>query len=205
MQLKETTKFAVSPPFSQLLMPFLPQMSRSYVVFGKVRTLPFTTYIFVKSLEKLVKLFVPRQQPIQLPLLPGSLVLRHFRGAAHHGFDEIVLVLVGETGQPVHLVQHHTFQKFQPDIVCLGTFPQAGIMALTAKKFDVVVALVEVEIEIAAALRAFQIAGKRAGFLGNSRPPPAGPFLHALHLFPGRPVNDSLVDIEEDCPVFLRV
>jgi len=25
----------------------LPQMSRSYVVFGKVRTLPFTTYIFL--------------------------------------------------------------------------------------------------------------------------------------------------------------
>ena len=33
----------------------LPQMSRSYVVFGKVRTLPFTTYIFVKSLYNHVK------------------------------------------------------------------------------------------------------------------------------------------------------
>ena len=29
----------------------LPQMSRSYVVFGKVITLPFTTYIFVKLLD----------------------------------------------------------------------------------------------------------------------------------------------------------
>ena len=28
----------------------LPQMSRSYVVFGKVRTLPFTTYIFIEAL-----------------------------------------------------------------------------------------------------------------------------------------------------------
>ena len=31
-------------------------------------------------------------------------------------------------------------------------------MVLTAKEFDVVVALIEVEIEIAAALRAFQVA-----------------------------------------------
>jgi hypothetical protein len=51
VQLQETTKFAVSPPFSQLLMPFLPQMSRSYVVFGKAITLPFTTYIFIQPLE----------------------------------------------------------------------------------------------------------------------------------------------------------
>ena len=34
----------------------LPQMSRSYVVFGKVRTLPFTTYIFVNSLEDHIQL-----------------------------------------------------------------------------------------------------------------------------------------------------
>ena len=29
----------------------LPQMSRSYVVFGKVITLPFTTYIFIQTLK----------------------------------------------------------------------------------------------------------------------------------------------------------
>ena len=32
----------------------LPQMSRSYVVFGKVRTLPFTTYIFIETLDNRV-------------------------------------------------------------------------------------------------------------------------------------------------------
>ena len=40
-------------------------------------------------------------------------------------------------------------------------------MVVAAKELDVVVALVEVEIQIAAALRAFQIAGKGAGLLGN--------------------------------------
>ena len=33
----------------------LPQMSRSYVVFGKVRTIPFTTYIFVQLLHQSVQ------------------------------------------------------------------------------------------------------------------------------------------------------
>lgn len=61
--------------------------------------------IRVKSLEKPVQIFVPRQKPVQLPLLPGLLVLRHLCGTAHHRFDE--LVLVGKRGQTVHLIQHH--------------------------------------------------------------------------------------------------
>ena len=161
--------------------------------------------VLVKPLEKPVKLFVPRQQPIQLPLLPGPLILRHFCGTAHHGLDEIVLVLVGETGQPVHLVQHHPLQKFQPDIVGFGALAEAGIVVLTAKEFNSVVALVEVEVEVAAALRAFEKAGKDAGLLGDGGPPPAGPLFHALHLFPGGTVYNGLVDVEEDCPVLLRV
>ena len=36
--------------------------------------------VLVKPLEKPVKLFIPRQKPIQLPLFPSPLVLRHFRG-----------------------------------------------------------------------------------------------------------------------------
>ena len=164
-----------------------------------------THAILVKPLEKPVKLFVPRQQPIQLPLLPGPLILRHFCGTAHHGLDEIVLVLIGETGQPVYLVQHHPLQKFQPDIVGFGALAEAGIVVLTAKEFNSVVALVEMEVEVAAALRAFQIAGKDAGLLGDGGPPPAGPLFHALHLFPGGTVYNGLVDVEEDCPVLLRV
>ena len=42
-----------------------------------------------------------------------------------------------------------------------------GVVILATEKLDVVVVLVEVEIEVAAALRAFQIAGKDAGLLGN--------------------------------------
>ena len=76
---------------------------------------------------------------------------------------------------------------------------------MTTEKLDVVVVLVEVEIEVAAALRAFQQAGEYAGLLRDRGLFAARPFLERLHLFPSLAVNDSLMDIEEDRPVFLRV
>ena len=74
-------------------------------------------------------------------------------------------------------------------------------MVVAAKELDVVVILVKVESQVAPALRAFQIAAKGAGLLRDGRPPaPSG--LQALHLFPSHTVNDGLMDIEEDGPVF---
>ena len=57
-------------------------------------------------------------------------------------------------------------------------------MVLATEKLDVVVALVEVKIEVSAALRAFQIAGKHAGLLGDLGPLAAGAFGESLYLFP---------------------
>ena len=47
----------------------------------------------------------------------------------------------------------------------LAALAIAGVVILATEKLDVVVVLVEVEIEIAAALRAFQQAGEYAGRL----------------------------------------
>ena len=76
---------------------------------------------------------------------------------------------------------------------------------MATEKLDVMVVLVEVEIEVAAALRAFQQAGEYAGCLRDRGLFAACPFLECLHLFPSLAVNDGLMDIEKDCPVFLRV
>ena len=76
---------------------------------------------------------------------------------------------------------------------------------MTTEKLDVVVVLVEVEIEVAAALRAFQQAREYAGLLRDRGLFAARPFLERLHLFPSLAVNDSLMDIEEDRPVLFRV
>jgi len=67
----------------------------------------------------------------------------------------------------VYLVEHDLLQEVQPDIVGRRAFAEPGIVVLAAKEFNIVVALVKMEIQIAAALRAFQIAGKDAGLLGN--------------------------------------
>ena len=87
-----------------------------------------------------------------------------------------------------------------------GTFSQTGIAVLAAKELYIVVALVEMEIEVAAALRAFQNAGEHAGLLGDGGLLAAGALLHAPHLLPGGPVDDGLMDIEEDClPTFWTI
>ncbi len=160
--------------------------------------------VLINFLEQHIQFFVPRQQPVKLPLFPGPVIVRHLCGLAHDGFEKIILVLVGKAGQPVHFIKHNLFQKFHPDIVGLGAFPQAGIVVLATKEFDIVVALVEMEVEISPALWAFQNAGKYAGLLGNSRALAACPLFQILYLFPRRAVYDGFMDIEEDRPVFFR-
>ena len=80
----------------------------------------------------------------------------------------------------------------------LAALTIAGVMILTTEKLDVVVVLVEVEIEVAAALRAFQQAGEYAGLLCDRGLFAARSLLERLHLFPSLAVNDSLMDIEEE-------
>lgn len=82
---------------------------------------------------------------------------------AHHSLDEVIIILVGEAGQPFHLVQHHLLQKFRPNVRELGAFARTGIVVLVAEKLNGVIALAKVEIEIATALRTSQVAGKYAG------------------------------------------
>lgn len=77
----------------------------------------------------------------------------------------------------------------------LGALSQAGIVALTTEKLDIMVALVETEVEISPALRAFQRAGKRAVLPGDGRPFAACPLLQILHLLPGRAVYDGLCQL----------
>ena len=174
--------------------------------FGKPGIIDLARHVvLVKPLKEHIQLPIPGQQPIQLPLLAYPVIFRYLGGAAHHRLDKVVFVFVSEAGQTVYLVKHDLFQEVQPDIVGRRAFTEPGIVVVAAKELDVVVALVEVESQIAAALRAFQIAGEHAGLLGDLGPLAAGAFGEGLHLFPGGTVNDGLMDIEENGPVFLRV
>ena len=78
-------------------------------------------------------------------------------------------------------------------------------MILAAKELDVMVGLAEMEIEVSAALRAFQPPSKFVGFIADGRCLAAGSDFQSLYLFPSSPVNDCLVNIQEHGPVLFRV
>ena len=105
----------------------------------------------------------------------------------------------------MHLVENDLLQEVQPDIVGRRAFTQSRIMILATKKLDVVVVLIKMEVQIAAALGTLHHAGKNAWLLGNGRALAPCPGFQRLYLFPSRPINDGLVNIEEDRPVFFRV
>ena len=95
----------------------LPQMSRSYVVFGKVRTLPFTTYIFIKPLDDLVQILHALLRPGEgFPLLcqfrlPAGFVLRqHFLG-------EIIPEQAHIGQRPLNTFQNPPIKRDFPDVV----------------------------------------------------------------------------------------
>lgn len=100
------------------------------------------------------------------------------------------------------LLHDHLLQKVQPDIMCGGALAKPGIVVLATEKLDVVITLVEMEIEVAAALWAFQQAGENAGLLRDRRPLTTGAAFQTLHLFPCGTVNNGLMHIEKDRPVF---
>ena len=104
----------------------------------------------------------------------------------------------------MYLVEHDLLQEVQPDIMGRRAFAEPRIVVAATEKLNVVVTLVKMEVQIAAALRAFQMAAKGTGLLRDSRPSAPGS-LQALYLFPSYTVNDRLMDIEEDRPVFFRV
>ncbi|EQE41362.1 hypothetical protein QEY_0554 [Clostridioides difficile CD165] len=105
----------------------------------------------------------------------------------------------------MHLVENDLLQEVQPNIVGGRAFTQPRIMVLATEKLDVVVVLIKVEVQIAAALGTLHHAGKGAWLLGDGGALAPGSGLQRLYLFPSGPINNSLVNIEEDRPVFLRV
>ena len=104
----------------------------------------------------------------------------------------------------MHLVENDLLQEVQPDIMRRGTFAKSRIMVVATEKLDVVIVLVKVKSQIAAALGTLHHAGKNAWLFGDGGALAPCPGLQRLYLFPSAPINDGLMDIEEDRPVFLR-
>lgn len=93
----------------------------------------------------------------------------------------------------MHLVENDLLQEVQPDIVGRRAFTQPRIMVLATEKLDIVVVLIEMEVQIAAAVSTDQKAGEHImlAFVGTALAdfPPL-----LLHLFKDGSFNDRLVE-----------
>ena len=137
----------------------------------------------------------------KLFLFQPAVKLHAFLGAAHHRFYEIVLIVAGKPRQPFDLTKHHLFQKVHTDIMGRGTGPPVALIVGTVEILDIGVALVEMEVEVIAAIGTHQQTGKHIAF------PIVGTALAylpslLLDLLPHGAVNDRLMHILENDPVF---
>ncbi len=81
--------------------------------------------------------------------------------------------------------------------------PSAVVIG-AVKVFNIVVTLIEMKVEVFAAVGAFQQTGEDAA-LGVFHGGLFTGAAHLLHLFPSSPVNDRLVNTPKDSTVFLAV
>ena len=126
--------------------PFLRQPSRHHVL--------------VDTLEQGIKLPVAGCGGVQLLLDHPALVLRRLLGEAHHHGGELLLIAAHKAGQTPDLGQHHLLQKIRPDIVGGGTGSPVALIVGAVEILNLRVALVEMEMEVVAAVRADQQAGE---------------------------------------------
>lgn len=93
----------------------------------------------------------------------------------------------------MHLVENDLLQEVQPNIVGGRAFTQPRIMVLATEKLDVVVVLIKVEVQIAAALGTLHHAGKGAWLLGDGGALAPGSGLQRLYLVrPAAHVSNGL-------------
>ena len=84
--------------------------------------------------------------------LSASVGFVRLLGVPDNSFQEVVLIEAGKLGQPPNFAQHHFFQKVYPDVV--GGLAGAAIALVVGavEILDLRIALIEVEMQIAAAV-----------------------------------------------------
>ena len=87
----------------------LPQMSRSYVVFGKVITLPFTTYIFVKLLDDGVNFVDSLSLLFKLPFSSCQLLCLFIHRPADDFLDKFIFIILHIGNNFPKIIQHQIF------------------------------------------------------------------------------------------------
>ena len=121
-----------------------------------------------------------------------------------HRFQEFVLIEAGELRQAPYLAKHNLFQKIHSDIVGGSTAPTVALIVGAVEILDLRVTLIEVEVKIAAAVGTDQQTREHVvlAFVGATLAD-FSPLL--LHLLKYGPLDNRLVDVLEDDPIFTLI
>lgn len=157
--------------------------------------------VLIDTLKQSIQFLVTGLQGCKLFFFQLTVKRHTLLGAAHHGLQEIILVMACKLCKPPDLTKHHLLQEIHTDIMRRGTSASVALIVGAVKILDIRIALIEMEVEIAAAIGAYQEAGEHIAFpVVGSALADFPPLL--LDLFPYGTINDRLMHILENDPVF---
>lgn len=157
--------------------------------------------IFVDSLKQTIQFTVTGLCYGQLFLFQLPLQLNGFLGATHNCLLEFILITHSVLGEPFDLTQNHLFQKIHTDVMGRCTSPPAAVVVGAVKVFDIVISLIEMEVQFMTAIRTNQQAAEHITF-AVLRLSPANLATLFLNLFPDHTINNRLMHVFENRPVF---
>ena len=133
-------------------------------------------------------------------MLPLALGFSGFLGTAHNRLQKFVLIADSILGKALDFSENDLFQKIYSDIVRGGTGSAISTIVRTVEILDIVIALVEVVIQIVPTVRANQEAAEDVPLriLRFALTHLAALF---LNLFPDSAVNNGFVNILEHHPI----
>ena len=179
-------------------------MSRSYVVFGKVITLPFTTYIFIDTFKQPVNLFVPRHQLLEVLLSVPALPLIVLGGFLSQQLGEFLGVVFQVADHAVEFQQYHLLQRVGPDIVGFVAGAPIAPVVGAVEILNGAVRVVDVVMQLVATVGAIQQTGEHI-LLGVLGLPALRLLPELLHLLPCSLVDDGLMVVLKDSPIFFGI
>ena len=184
---------------------FFPQLLLLHLILGRHPGKPLVGdlarhIVLIEPLKQAVQLFVAVDGGIQFPVHGAHLVRSGFLGKAHHQFGELLFILADELRQAPDFRQNDLFQEIGPDVMGRGTGSTVALVVGAVEVGDFWIPLIKVEMQIVSAVGADQQAGKHM-FLTLMGPALADFPALFLDLLPCGPLDNWLMDIQEDGPI----
>ena len=108
--------------------------------------------VLIDALKEAVQFFITGKECFQLFLFQLAVGFVCLLGVPDNSLQKVVLIEAGKLGQPLNLAQHHFFQKIHTDVMGGLAGATVALVVGAVEILDFRVALIEVEVQIAAAV-----------------------------------------------------